>query len=80
MTERLRPTRVPASNPKSSSDRTRQTSECRECRWAVPDDLDLTWVLGMPLTLCKNPWACWERQIVLGEHLGERLGDVAERG
>lgn len=39
--------------------------ECRECLWGNVPDLSVVLVLGYPTTLCKNPWACWERQLEL---------------
>lgn len=60
--------RLPTAKSAAEQSHLRTHPECRECRWVNVPDLSVVWVLGYPMTLCTNPWACWGRQIDLAEH------------
>lgn len=69
MTDAQSPSNVPATTAATKPQTAETTVECRECRWPVVEDLNQVWVLGYPVTLCRNVWQCWFRQQDLDEHL-----------
>lgn len=76
MTENARPTRSPIRRAATNAQASATAVECQECGWRVVTDIALYWMWGRAMTLCDNPWACWERQINEREALGTRVGDA----
>lgn len=59
---------APAATAATTNSRS-DTSGCADCGWPFGPDLTQQWVLGRRLLLCLNPWACWERQLLLRERM-----------
>lgn len=73
MTDSVQPDPTPAATAATTRSRSPRTG-CRECGWPFGPDLCLLPAQGCLLVVCRDPWACWLRQVSVDEHLGQITG------
>lgn len=67
------PTNAPAATAAATRNAPITDQRCAQCGWPFGPELMRGYVMGRISTLCRNPFACYGRQIDIEEEISRRI-------